>query len=227
MADLYGELTSDNSIKYFYVVPDSGPAGDNQLLIVNVERDESNKYPILKKVSGYSGYKYKWTESAITEKTDQEIKDSLGWKEQKRAELEFKTSKDIYILGEDKFHSLVLKDAMNRLNSGPALIQAEIDDIQTFVDARQSKIDGFHSSAEGDNFSRLNIDSTASNSATVDVKKPVSFAVNDEITIVDYDDGKRETAQINDITSNTLTFATALTNSSKYKKNKSWVFKAQ
>ena len=147
--------------------------------------------------------------------------------EQKKDQLDAQATKEISDLGENRPHSLAVKYALNQINSGVVVSTAEKTDMQDFDDNRGTIRTTFHDDAESAGFSRLKSASTASNSATVDVKKPTAFAVNDEITIVDYSDGKRETAQINDITSNTLTFVTALTNSSKYKKKKSWVFKAQ
>ena len=227
MADLYGELTTDNSIKHFYVAPDFGAAGSNQLLISGVGRDKANDYIILKLVDGASGYKYKWTGSAIAERTDTEIKASLLWMEQKKEQLDSQATQDISDLGENRLHSLAVKHTLNQINSGPAVSAAEKTDMQDFDDSRDSIRTTFHSAAESSGFSRLKSASTASNSADVDVKKPDAFAVDDLVTIVDYSDGKRETEKITAINSNTITFENPLTNSTKYKKKKSWVFKAQ
>jgi len=227
MADLYGVVDSNNNITKFYVAPDFGAAGSNQLLTSGVGRDEANNYVLRKIVDAAWGYKYKWVSSTITAKTDTEIKASIEWMEDKKSALDIKATKDISALGENRPHSLAVKHVLNLINSGPAVTDAEKDDMQDFDDSRDSIRTQFHSDAEAAKFSRLKSESTASNSADVDVKKPGAFEVDDLVTIVDYDDGKRETATISAIASDTITFATPLTNSTKYTKKRSWVFKAQ
>ena len=184
MSDLYGELETDNSIKHFYVVPDFGLAGSNQLLLANdpqspMSRYKANEYLILKEVDGAWGYKYKWTGSAIAEKTDQEIKDSLKWMEQKKEQLDAQATQDISDLDENRPHSLAVKYTLNQINSGPAVSDAEKTDMQDFDDSRGTIRTQFHTDAEAAGFSRLDSNSTASNSTTVDVKNPAAFAVLD------------------------------------------------
>ncbi len=227
MPDLYGKLDSNNNITFFYVAPDFGIPGSNQLLIQNVIKTKAGEYKIFKDVDGASGYKYNWSDPSVVENTDDQVKASIEWMEQKKGQLDTKATSDISDLGENRLHSLSVKHTLNQINSGPAVSAAEKTDMQDFDDDRSTLRTQFHTDAEAAGFSRLKSASTTSNSADVDVKKPGAFAVDDLVTIVDYSDGKRETGKITTISSNTITFETALTNSTKYKKKKSWVFKAQ
>lgn len=226
MADLYGVIDSNNNITRFYVSPDFGAPGSNTKLISDVKKDKANEFPLRKTVNGADGYKYKWADPNIVEKTDTEMKTGLEWKKNKKEELTKKAKTDIKNMDEDEIHSLVGKELLERKNSGPPLTQTEIDKIQTFEDSRQSILDQVNTSAETDKFSKAKSNSVATNAPDIDVKKPGAFAVNDQITIID--DGsnaKTETTTIASITSNTLTFDTALTNTTKYKQNTTWVYK--
>lgn len=230
MSDLCGVVDANLNITRFYVAPDFGVQGANIKLISGtaetpISKDAASQYEVLKLVSGGWGYKYKWVDPTITAKTDDEVKAALEWMEQKRDQLDQKTTTDISDLGENKLHALCVKDAMNRLNSGPALSSGEITDMQGFDDDRDSLRNQFHNDAKDAGFSRLKSASTDSDSTTVDLKRSSAFEVDDLITIVDYGDGKRETGKITDITSATITFEFALTNTTKYKKKSSWVFK--
>jgi len=226
MPDLYGVVDASGTITKFYVSPDFGAAGSNTKLISDVAKNKAGEYTLRKTVNNSDGYRYKWASPGIVAKTDTEIKAALEWMEQKKERLDTKATKDIADLGENKLHALCVKDTMSRLNSGPGLTAGEITDMQEFDDTRDSIRSQFHVDAEAAGFSRLKNHSSDTNSTTVDVKKPGVFEVDDVVTIVDYDDGKRETGTITDITSITITFETALTNSSKYKKKSSWMFKA-
>jgi len=226
MPDLYGVVDANNTITRFYVSPDFGAPGSNTKLISDVAKNKANEFPLRKTVSNADGYKYKWASPNIVEKTDTEIKDSLEWKKNKKEDLTKKAKADIKDLDEEEIHSLVGKELLERKNSGPPLDQAEIDKIQAFEDSRQTILDQVNTSAETDNFSKGKKNTVATNAPDIEVKKPGAFAVNDVISIVD--DGaspKEETATINTIVGDKLTFDTALTNATKYKQNTTWVYK--
>ncbi len=226
MADLYGIVDASGTITKFYVSPDFGAAGSNQLLIQNVAKGKANEYPLRKTVNGADGYKYKWASPSIAAKTDTEIKDGLEWKKNKKDQLTGKAKKDITDLEEDEIHSLVGKELLERKNSGPSLTATEITKIQDFEDSRQSILDGVNTSAETDNFSKAKKNTIATNAPDIEVKKPGAFTVGDEITITDDKaPTKEETATIDTIVGDKLTFDTALTNTTKYKQNTTWVYK--
>lgn len=226
MPDLYGVIDSSGNITKFYVSPDFGVPGSNKKLISNVIKDIIHEYPLRKTVSGADGYKYRWADPDIVEKPDNTIRDSLEWKKNKRDQLAGKAEKDTKNLKGEEAKSLMGKELLNRLNSGPALTQPEIDKIQAFEDSKQTILDQMDTNAEADKFSNAENDSATTDAPDIDVKKPGAFAVNDQITIID--DGvnpKEETATIATIVSNRLTFDTALTNTTKYKQDTTGVYK--
>ena len=226
MADLYGKIDADNNITFFYVTPDFGSPGSNQLLIQDVDRDKSNDYPVMKLINGAYGYKYKWSASTITEKTDAEIKAGLEWKENKKQQLTSKASIDIENLGENEIHSLVGKELLERKNSGPSLTAAEITKVQEFQDARQTILDNVNTNAQTDEFSKASKHSDNTDAPNIEVKTPSIFAVDDEITIIDDgDDPKEEVTTISAIAGDLLTFGTALTNTTRYDQDDTWVYK--
>ncbi len=231
MPDLYGVVSASGTITRFYVAPDGGAAGSNQKLITGttedpISNDKANEYILRKTVNGASGYKYKWASPDIVAKTDTEIKASLEWKENKRYQLTTKAALDIRNLGEEEVHSLMGRELLERKNSGPAITQPEIDKIQEFEDSRQAILDGVNSNAESDEFSKAKKDTIDTNAPDIDVKSPSVFAVDDEITIIDSGvNPKTEVAIIASISSDTIAFDDALTNTTKYKQNTTWIYK--
>jgi len=184
MSDLYGTLDANNNITKFYVSPDFGAAGSNTKLISDVARDKASEYPVFKTINSADGYKYKWTDPNIVEKTDTEIKAGLGWKLNKKDQLNIKAKIDIKNLGEEEIHSLIGIDLLERKNSGPAITQPEIDKIQAFEDSRQSILDNVNTNAQSDDFSKAKKKTIATDAPDIEVKTPSVFAVNDEITVI-------------------------------------------
>lgn len=226
MPDLYGIVDANGIITKFYVVPDFGAPGTNQLLTQNVSRNKAKEYPLRKIVNNADGYKYKWVSPDIVARTDTEIKDGLDWKENKKTQLSSDAAQDIANLGENEIHSLVGKEILERKNSGPGLTAAEITKMQTFQDARQAFLDSVTTDAEADNFSKASKHSDDENAPDIEVKTPGIFAVNDEITIIDDgDDPKEEVTTISAISGDLLTFGTALTNTTRYDQDDTWVYK--
>lgn len=168
--------------------------------------------------------KWKKSGSNVVQVADADIKKTLNWMEVKKNSLERKISIDIVNLGEAKIQSLMAKQSKLK-DASSDISTEEKADRDEFINERQIALDQYHVDTATDGFSRLKLNTVNTNAPSVDVKDSSIFSVNDTVICKDFGkDAKQEQTTISAISGDTITFETALTNSTKYKKRTSFLF---
>ena len=220
---LYGIVDANNVITKFLTEFDD--LTDATLLETTGQRNRISQLEISKTVDGINSYKYKFVESTVTERTDNEIKSAYPWMNSHRVKLDQKVHSSISNLGESGINRLIAKE-----NRGTTLDADQIEDINDFLTDADDKADtDFHDVAATNGYTRFGKKlATGSGSRTLELKRfPRGWVANDQIRLVDYGkDPKDFTVTLTAVDSGakTITFADP-GHATKYRRKSSFAYK--